>query len=61
MSYGERIEPRLFIDGKLVDAAGGATSPNVDPTTEAVLGDAADATAACTTAPTCRSAGASSA
>jgi len=36
-------EIRLLIDGKLVHAAGGASYPNIDPATEAVLGEAADA------------------
>ena len=39
-------EERLLIDGKLVDAADGATFENVDPATEEVLGVAADGTAA---------------
>jgi acyl-CoA reductase-like NAD-dependent aldehyde dehydrogenase len=37
-------EERLLIDGELVSAAGARTYGTVDPTTEAVLGDAADAT-----------------
>ncbi len=45
MSYAALVEPRLFIDGKLVDAEGAATYPNLDPTTEGVLGEAADASA----------------
>jgi aldehyde dehydrogenase (NAD+) len=36
-------EPRMLIDGKLVDAQSGATFPNVNPTTEEVLGEVADA------------------
>ncbi len=36
-------EPRLLIDGKLVEARDGRTYENVNPATEAVLGVAADA------------------
>jgi len=36
-------EERLLIDGKLVEATGGATYDNVDPATEQVIGIAADA------------------
>ena len=43
VSEGER---RLLIDGKLVEASGGATFPNVNPATEEVLGPTADGTAA---------------
>ena len=39
-------EARLLIDGKLVEASAGATFDNIDPTTEEVLGDTADGTAA---------------
>ncbi len=39
-------EHRLLIDGKLVDAASGATFDNINPTTEEVLGVTADGTAA---------------
>jgi aldehyde dehydrogenase (NAD+) len=39
-------EARLLIDGKLVDASGGATFDNVNPATEEVLGVVADGTAA---------------
>jgi aldehyde dehydrogenase (NAD+) len=39
-------ESRLLIDGKLVDASSGAVFENIDPTTEKVLGDTADGTAA---------------
>jgi aldehyde dehydrogenase (NAD+) len=39
-----RGEPRNLIDGRLVDAATGATFPNVNPATEAVIGVTADAT-----------------
>jgi aldehyde dehydrogenase (NAD+) len=35
-------EERLLVNGKLVEAAGGATFDNVNPATEAVLGVAAD-------------------
>jgi aldehyde dehydrogenase (NAD+) len=38
-------ETRMLIDGKLVDAAGGATFDNVNPATEDVLGQVADASA----------------
>jgi aldehyde dehydrogenase (NAD+) len=37
-------EDRLLIDGELVAASGGRTYTTIDPTTEAVLGVAADAT-----------------
>jgi aldehyde dehydrogenase (NAD+) len=36
-------EPRLLIDGKLADAAFGATFANVNPATEEVIGQVADA------------------
>ena len=36
-------EERLYIDGELVDAEGGATYENINPATEEVLGVAADA------------------
>ena len=39
-------EARLLIDGKLVDAASGATFANVNPATEEVIGQVADAGAA---------------
>jgi aldehyde dehydrogenase (NAD+) len=39
-------ESRLLIDGKLADAASGATFANVNPATEAVVGQVADAGAA---------------
>jgi aldehyde dehydrogenase (NAD+) len=39
-------EPRLLIDGKLVEASGGKTFPNIDPATEQTLGDTADGTTA---------------
>jgi aldehyde dehydrogenase (NAD+) len=38
-------EDRLLIDGKLVSAGDGATYDNVNPATEDVIGDAADASA----------------
>ncbi|HUY62882.1 MAG TPA: aldehyde dehydrogenase family protein [Acidimicrobiales bacterium] len=41
-----RGEARLLIDGKLVEASGGATFANIDPATEEVLGDTADGTTA---------------
>ena len=37
-------ESRLLIDGKLVNATGGRTYPNVNPATEEVIGQVADAT-----------------
>jgi aldehyde dehydrogenase (NAD+) len=37
-------ESRLLIDGELVSAAGGRTYPNVNPATEEVIGEVADAT-----------------
>src|SRR5512145_912467 len=37
-------ESRLLIDGKLVQATGGRTYPNVNPATEEVIGQVADAT-----------------
>ncbi len=36
-------EERLYIDGQLVGAEGGATYPNINPATEEVIGVAADA------------------
>jgi aldehyde dehydrogenase (NAD+) len=39
-------EPRLLIDGKLVEATGGRTYENINPATEASIGSVADATAA---------------
>ena len=36
-------ETKLFIDGKLVDAASGKTYPNINPATEQVIGEVADA------------------
>ena len=39
-----RGEPRLLIDGKLVEAGGGAVFANIDPATEKSLGDTCDAT-----------------
>ena len=41
-----RGEPRLLVDGKLVESSSGAVFANVDPATEKSLGDTADATAA---------------
>ena len=38
-------ETRNLIDGELVDASDGGTFENIDPTTEEVLGSAADGTA----------------
>jgi aldehyde dehydrogenase (NAD+) len=39
------IEERLFINGKLRQANGGRTYPNINPATEEVIGQAADANA----------------
>jgi aldehyde dehydrogenase (NAD+) len=39
-----RGEPRLLIDGHLVEAGGGKTFANIDPATEKSLGDTADGT-----------------
>ena len=36
-------ETRLFIDGELVEAASGNTYPNINPATEEVMGEVADA------------------
>ena len=36
-------ESRLFIDGKLIPAASGKTYPNVNPATEEIIGEVADA------------------
>ncbi|MGZ4726880.1 MAG: aldehyde dehydrogenase family protein, partial [Acidimicrobiales bacterium] len=36
-------EPRMLIDGELVEASGGKTFENVNPATEEVLGQVADA------------------
>lgn len=36
-------EPRLLIDGELVDAVSGRTYPNVNPATEEIMGEVADA------------------
>jgi aldehyde dehydrogenase (NAD+) len=36
-------EKKLFIDGDLVDAVSGRTYPNINPATEEVMGDVADA------------------
>ncbi|HLX87987.1 MAG TPA: aldehyde dehydrogenase family protein, partial [Acidimicrobiales bacterium] len=41
-----RGEPRLLIDGKLVEASGGGSFANIDPATEEILGHTADATPA---------------
>ena len=35
-------EPRMLIDGKLVDAASGKTYDNINPATEEVAGQVAD-------------------
>ena len=40
------LEPNLLIDGKLVEAEGGRTFPSINPATEEVIGEAADATIA---------------
>ncbi len=41
-----RGEPRLLIDGKLVEASGGGSFANIDPATEESLGDTSDGTTA---------------
>jgi len=41
-----RGEPRLLIDGKLVEASGGGSFANIDPATEESLGETADGTTA---------------
>jgi aldehyde dehydrogenase (NAD+) len=46
MTTTTSVESRLLIDGKLVDAANGATFANVNPATEETIGDVADAGAA---------------
>jgi aldehyde dehydrogenase (NAD+) len=40
-----RGEPRMLIDGRLVDAESGRTFENEDPSTEEIIGSVADATA----------------
>jgi aldehyde dehydrogenase (NAD+) len=40
-----QAEHRMLIDGKLVDASSGRTFPNVNPATEAVVGEVADGAA----------------
>ncbi|MFM8972555.1 MAG: aldehyde dehydrogenase family protein, partial [Actinomycetota bacterium] len=40
------VEPRMLIDGELVEAEGGRTYDNVNPATEEVIGPVADATEA---------------
>ena len=37
-------ESRMLIDGELVEATGGRTYPNVNPATEEIIGETADAT-----------------
>ena len=39
-------ESRMLIDGKLIEASGGATYDNINPATEAVIGPVADGSAA---------------
>ena len=36
-------ETKMLIDGELVDAASGKTYPNINPATEEVMGEVADA------------------
>ena len=36
-------ESKLYIDGELVEAASGKTYPNINPATEDVMGEVADA------------------
>jgi aldehyde dehydrogenase (NAD+) len=45
-SHDVRGEHRLLVDGALVEASKGGSFDNIDPTTEAVLGQTADGTAA---------------
>ena len=45
MSFGNLTVDKLLIDGKLVDAEGGAVYENINPATETSLGHAADASA----------------
>ncbi len=45
MDFAGLDQPKLLIDGHLVDAEGGATYDNVNPATEEVIGQAADASA----------------
>ena len=40
------FEPRMLIDGKLVEAEGGKTYENLNPATEEVVGPVADGTPA---------------
>ena len=42
MSDSQAGEPRMFIDGELVDAASGATFENVNPASEEVIGHTAE-------------------
>ena len=46
MSYAGLDEPQLLINGSLRSAEGGATYPNLNPATEEVIGEAADASSA---------------
>jgi len=46
MHDGLKGEPRLYINGALVDAVSGKTYDNINPATEAILGQCADAGAA---------------
>ena len=46
MSAGVNGEARMLIDGRLVEASGGATFENVNPATEQVIGRVADGSAA---------------
>jgi len=39
-----QAEPRMLIDGKLTDASSGKTFSNINPATEAVIGEVADGT-----------------
>jgi len=45
-AHDVRGEPRLLVDGKLTEATSGGAFDNIDPATEAVLGQTADAAAA---------------
>ena len=46
LSAGSWHEERLLIDGRLVEAEGGATYPNINPANEEVIGVSADASVA---------------
>lgn len=45
-SAGVRFETKMMIDGALVDGQAGGTFTNIDPATEEILGEVADASKA---------------